>query len=111
MYLHSFSFVRETEIPAMAAGHCAVELVSFNVEQPWRGCRVITTPRPASSPSPDQALVRVLCRPLNPADLLCLQGLYIGWIPSILPCTPGFEGMGLVAKVFLLCKIPKETSS
>ncbi len=42
----------------------------------------------------DEALVRVLAAPINPADLNQIEGKYP--IRAPLPATPGFEGVGLV---------------
>lgn len=43
---------------------------------------------------PGQVRVRMLASPINPSDLFLVRGLY-GYLPS-LPCTPGFEGVGIV---------------
>ena len=43
-------------------------------------------------PGSGQVLVRIQCRPINPADVLSLQGLYPGFKPASLPATPGLEG-------------------
>lgn len=48
-------------------------------------------------PRAGQVLVRMRARPINPSDLLTVQGLY-GVLPE-LPATPGLEGMGEVAAV------------
>jgi NADPH2:quinone reductase len=57
--------------------------------------RVEEVERPA--PGAGQVLVRMRARPVNPSDLLTVQGLY-GALPK-LPATPGLEGMGEVAEV------------
>jgi NADPH:quinone reductase len=57
--------------------------------------RVEDVARP--EPGPGQVLVRMRARPINPSDLLMVQGLY-GSLPQ-LPATPGLEGMGEVAAV------------
>lgn len=44
-----------------------------------------------------QALIEVLASPINPADLLTVQGLY-GILPD-LPATPGGEGIGRIHSV------------
>ena len=46
---------------------------------------------------PDEALVRMLAAPVNPADLNAIQGKYPG--RPQLPASPGFEGAGMVAEV------------
>jgi len=55
--------------------------------------RDVATP----SPGPGQVRVRMILSPLNPSDLLVVQGRY-GVLP-ILPSTPGFEGVGIVDEV------------
>jgi NADPH:quinone reductase-like Zn-dependent oxidoreductase len=42
----------------------------------------------------DEILIKVAASPINPSDELFCDGLYK--IPASLPCTPGFEGSGLV---------------
>lgn len=49
------------------------------------------------APGPGQAVVDLLAAPINPADLLNLQGQY-GVVPP-LPSIGGFEGVGRVAAV------------
>lgn len=51
----------------------------------------------APRPGPGQVLVWMRARPINPSDLLTVEGLY-GSLPQ-LPATPGLEGMGEVAEV------------
>ncbi|MCS6977481.1 MAG: zinc-dependent alcohol dehydrogenase family protein [Gemmatales bacterium] len=51
---------------------------------------------PEPTPGPGQVLVRMRYSPINPSDLLTVQGAY-GRLPS-LPATPGYEGMGIVEK-------------
>lgn len=48
-------------------------------------------------PGPDEVVVETELVPVNPADLLNLEGKY-GAVPSALPMTPGAEGVGRVAK-------------
>jgi NADPH:quinone reductase-like Zn-dependent oxidoreductase len=47
------------------------------------------------APGPGEALVQMRLRPINPADLLTVRGLY-GVRPR-LPAVPGYEGVGVVA--------------
>lgn len=50
--------------------------------------------RPLPSPGPGEVLVRVAASPINPSDLMTVQGLYgIGWQ---FPLIPGLEGSGRV---------------
>src|SRR5438874_350033 len=49
---------------------------------------------PVPEPGPGQVRVRMLASPINPSDLLMVRGQY-GRQPA-LPCTPGFEGVGVV---------------
>lgn len=55
------------------------------VDQPW--------PVPAS----EEALVKMVAAPLNPADLNAIEGKYP--IRPTLPSTPGMEGAGMVIEV------------
>src|SRR5581483_1066272 len=45
-------------------------------------------------PGNGEVLLKMLARPINPSDLLTIQGLY-GALPQ-LPATPGFEGVGII---------------
>jgi trans-2-enoyl-CoA reductase len=49
------------------------------------------------APAADEALVRVLAAPINPADLNQIEGKYP--IRAPLPTTPGFEGAGVVEEI------------
>lgn len=49
---------------------------------------------PTPEPKPGEVRVRMLASPINPSDLLMIQGRY-GKLPP-LPATPGFEGVGIV---------------
>lgn len=48
-------------------------------------------------PGPDEVLVETEFVPINPADLLNLEGKY-GAAPPALPMTPGAEGVGRIAR-------------
>lgn len=48
-------------------------------------------------PGPDEVLVEAEFAPINPADVLNLEGKY-GAEPPALPMTPGAEGVGRIAK-------------
>ncbi|MGI8889594.1 MAG: MDR family NADPH-dependent oxidoreductase [Chthoniobacterales bacterium] len=49
------------------------------------------------APGNDEALVRMLAAPVNPADLNQIEGKYP--IRAPLPATPGFEGAGVIEEV------------
>src|SRR3546814_9548311 len=51
--------------------------------------------RPIPAPKPEQVLVRVTCRPINPSEVYSLMGQYPGFQPK-LPATPALEGCGVV---------------
>ncbi len=54
---------------------------------------------PKSVPlSPSQVLLKIRVRPVNPADVFSILGVYPGFTPASFPCTPGLEGMGTVSK-------------
>ncbi|CAI5457936.1 unnamed protein product [Closterium sp. Yama58-4] len=58
----------------------------------------LVTDKPVPSLGPNQVLVRMQLRPVNPADGLCAMGYYPGFAPAnALPATLGLEGMGVVA--------------
>lgn len=63
---------------------------------PHEVAELVEQPGPAA-PGPGQAVVDLLAAPINPADLLNLQGLY-GVVPP-LPALGGFEGVGRVSAV------------
>jgi NADPH2:quinone reductase len=52
---------------------------------------------PDPMPGPGEVRVRMILSPINPSDLLTVQGLY-GVLPR-LPATPGYEGVGIVDEV------------
>ena len=53
--------------------------------------------QPLPAVAADEALVRILAAPINPADLNQIEGKYP--IRAPLPATPGFEGAGVVEKI------------
>jgi NADPH:quinone reductase-like Zn-dependent oxidoreductase len=40
--------------------------------------------------------VIIAARPVNPADLFSIAGVYPGFAPQVFPATPGLEGAGVV---------------
>jgi NADPH2:quinone reductase len=51
---------------------------------------------PAPAPGPGEVLVRMLASPVNPSDLMYVEGRYK--LQPTLPATPGFEGVGVVER-------------
>lgn len=49
---------------------------------------------PKPEPRRGEVLVRMLASPINPSDIMYVEGRYT--IKPELPCTPGFEGVGIV---------------
>lgn len=56
---------------------------------------VHTSPVPV--PGPGELLVKITLRPINPADIFSIMGVYPGFAPAELPATPGLEGCGVIA--------------
>jgi mitochondrial enoyl-[acyl-carrier protein] reductase / trans-2-enoyl-CoA reductase len=54
-------------------------------------------PHPWPKPPSDEAVVKMLAAPINPADLNAIEGKYPA--RPQLPATPGFEGAGTVVEV------------
>jgi NADPH:quinone reductase-like Zn-dependent oxidoreductase len=63
--------------------------------EPAQVLRVREVPDP--KPGPGQVRVRMIASPINPSDVMVVQGRY-GVLPE-LPATPGFEGVGIVDEV------------
>lgn len=76
----------------------AVTLAGFDPAAPTDNISISELPVPV--PGPDEVLVRMTLRPVNPADIFCLMGGYPGFQPKegITP-VPGLEGTGVVAAV------------
>jgi NADPH:quinone reductase-like Zn-dependent oxidoreductase len=71
----------------------AVVFESFGDPSAVLSVRDVADPRPG----PGEVRVRMILSPINPSDVLTVQGLY-GVLPR-LPATPGFEGVGIVDEV------------
>jgi NADPH:quinone reductase len=52
---------------------------------------------PDPKPGPGEVRVRMILSPVNPSDVLVVEGRY-GVLPK-LPATPGFEGVGIVDEI------------
>ena len=63
-----------------------VQLIKPSIENPASGLDVVELPVP--KPAAGEVLVRVTLRPINPADIFSIQGVYPGFQPK----TPGLEG-------------------
>jgi NADPH2:quinone reductase len=62
------------------------------IDTPGAAPRIET--RPVPRPGPGEVLVRIAASPINPSDLMTVQGLYgVGWT---FPLIPGLEGSGRV---------------
>ena len=51
--------------------------------------------QPTPTPGRGEVLVKMIAAPINPSDLLYIEGRY-GLLPKSFPCVPGFEGVGVV---------------
>ena len=65
--------------------------------QPEAAIEVVEQPDPGE-PAPDEVVVETEFFPINPADVLNIEGKY-GAVPPALPMTPGAEGVGRIGKV------------
>lgn len=72
----------------------AAQISAFG--RPETVIEVVEQPAPGE-PGPDEVLVEAEFAPINPADVLNLEGKY-GAVPPALPMTPGAEGVGRIAK-------------
>jgi NADPH:quinone reductase-like Zn-dependent oxidoreductase len=80
--------------PDLPAEMRAVVLSEYRagIDDAIAGLEVV--PRPVPSPGRGEVLVRMEAAPVNPSDLLFLQGLY--GVRKKLPTVPGWEGAGTV---------------
>lgn len=75
----------------------AVQVHSFSMEDPVSGLKVVDLPKPTlPEDDPEAVLVKLCLRPVNPADIFSVMGVYPGFQPSTLPAVPGLEGYGIV---------------
>lgn len=72
-----------------------VVVTAFNPADPTSTLRV-DTDAPVPKPKEGEVLMRVTARPINPADVFSIMGVYPGFAPPSLPATPGLEGAGVV---------------
>lgn len=79
----------------------AIRIDGFSLADPASMMKVVTLPIP--EPKEGEALVKILLRPVNPADILGLRGVYPGFAPAQFPAVPGLEGMGVVEKLGAGC--------
>ena len=71
-----------------------VELTRFGI--PWEVCRMVKGPT-LGSPSPGEVNIKVEAGPINPAELLLIEGKYASRPP--LPAGLGIEGVGTITAV------------
>lgn len=76
----------------------AVQVGPFPVEDWIAGVRVVND-APVRLPQPGEVLVRISLRPINPADVFSMMGVYPGFTPKEFPAVPGMEGVGVVVAV------------
>ncbi|GAB4815899.1 hypothetical protein N2152v2_002945 [Parachlorella kessleri] len=78
----------------MVAKMRAVHLKEPSREDPASGVEVAEVDRP--QPGQGKVLVNIILRPVNPADIFSLQGVYPGFQPKAYPAVPGLEGVGVI---------------
>ena len=71
-----------------------VVVTSFNAADPLSTLAVVDGPVPV--PGEGEVLIKITARPVNPADVFSIMGVYPGFAPASLPATPGLEGAGTV---------------
>ena len=71
-----------------------VELTRFGI--PWEVCRMVEGPS-LGSPGPGEVNIKVEAGPINPAELLLIEGKYASRPP--LPARLGIEGVGTITAV------------
>ena len=71
-----------------------VELKSFGL--PWEVCKLVDGPE-LGSPSADEVNLRIEAAPINPAEILIMEGKYASKPP--LPAKLGIEGVGTITAV------------
>lgn len=98
----------------MASDNKSVQLSAFDPANPTSTVTVVQAPRPTLSevrflppppprlpptflttlmpPLQGEVLVRLTLRPVNPADIFSIMGVYPGFTPASFPAVPGLEG-------------------
>ena len=79
---------------SLPAQSSKVVVTAFNPADPSSTLEVVQVPTPV--PAAGEVLVKVTARPINPADVFSVMGVYPGFAPAALPATPGLEGCGIV---------------
>lgn len=79
----------------------AVAVDEKNIKAPDEPVRIIEKKMP--QPGPNEALVRIYLRPVNPSDCMSVIGVYAGFKPASYPATPGLEGVGKVVELGPSC--------
>uniref|UniRef100_A0A7S0RMK9 Enoyl reductase (ER) domain-containing protein n=1 Tax=Chlamydomonas leiostraca TaxID=1034604 RepID=A0A7S0RMK9_9CHLO len=73
----------------------AVQVLKFDAANYLENLKVVTD-APVPTPGDGEVLVKLLLRPVNPADIFSIMGVYPGYQPTSLPAVAGMEGMGVV---------------
>ena len=71
-----------------------VELTRFGI--PWEVCRIVVGPA-LGSPGPGEVNIKIEAGPINPAELLLIEGKYAS--RPTLPARLGIEGVGTITAV------------
>ena len=79
----------------MARTQTAIIVKEFNAAEPNAGFDIVPD-APVPEPKEGELLVRLTCRPINPADIFSLQGFYPKLHKDLLPSTAGIEAVGYV---------------
>lgn len=77
------------------ATQTAVTITAFDAGNPTSTLKVVND-HPVAKPKAGEVLLHVTARPVNPADVFSIMGVYPGFLPPSLPAVPGIEGAGVV---------------